>query len=405
MVFFLQDAFNELQDDVSLVANSLGSLDRSGMDRIREICAAPLIADPLTQQSGRNTTSFVDVILPLLRVLSQQRFSSSLTHLTNPVIVTAVQNLDFAAIHECLVSMEQRGQLPRSLVQLRPEKASLVWKPTSLADVVLYTSRFMHLIITRFANLAQDHAGQIENIFTALKHLVVSTESDKNSSSLSSNARITNENSREWMRDAHEAQQAFFLLSREMEYSRKLKAQRQQRKEDLDAAREGSFIRKALFGLKSAFGSAQQGPGEHREGGEPRHDNDHADIADIDIVPTQQEVLCATPPYLPRNIPGTVVHLPFGAPAHRDLHFRLLRHDVIAPLVSSVKLLLTEESGGKLTGGAGASGKRVKLSGGDSALWVYTNAQIKQLAMNTYQGVYFTVSFFCLFLCVCVCFP
>ena len=50
-----------------------------------------------------------------------------------------------------------------------------------------------------------------------------------------------------------------------------------------------------------------------------RHDNDHTDISAISIAPTQQEV----PPYLPANLPGTVMHLPHGPPeAHRDLHFR-----------------------------------------------------------------------------------
>ena len=54
-----------------------------------------------------------------------------------------------------------------------------------------------------------------------------------------------------------------------------------------------------------------------------RHDNDHINIQDISIAPTQQEVLSQLPPYLPPNRPGTVMHLEQGSQeAHKDLHFR-----------------------------------------------------------------------------------
>ena len=54
-----------------------------------------------------------------------------------------------------------------------------------------------------------------------------------------------------------------------------------------------------------------------------RHDNDYASILDITIAPTQREVLCQVAPYLPANLPGTVMHLDTDSQeAHRDLHFR-----------------------------------------------------------------------------------
>lgn len=77
-------------------------------------------------------------------------------------------------------------------------------------------------------------------------------------------------------------------------------------------------------------------PGEHREGG-PRHDNDHADIQRIKTVPTEQEVICEIPPYLPQNKAGTVVHLEKGSVnAHRDLHFRLLRYNLVADIHTAI---------------------------------------------------------------------
>lgn len=58
-----------------------------------------------------------------------------------------------------------------------------------------------------------------------------------------------------------------------------------------------------------------------------RHDNDHINIQDISIAPTQQEVLSQVAPYLPPNQPGTVMHLEQGSQeAHKDLHFRFAAH-------------------------------------------------------------------------------
>ena len=54
-----------------------------------------------------------------------------------------------------------------------------------------------------------------------------------------------------------------------------------------------------------------------------RHDNDHVDIQQIELAPTQAEVLCSALPFVPRNWPGSVPHQPDGSAAgHLELHFR-----------------------------------------------------------------------------------
>jgi len=50
----------------------------------------------------------------------------------------------------------------------------------------------------------------------------------------------------------------------------------------------------------SAFGDSRQPVGSLRNGG-PRHDNDHEDIAKINIAPTEYEILSALAPYIPQN--------------------------------------------------------------------------------------------------------
>jgi hypothetical protein len=57
----------------------------------------------------------------------------------------------------------------------------------------------------------------------------------------------------------------------------------------------------------------------------PRHNNDHANIADISIFPTTDEILAPRPPYLPLYDPSSW-HVD-GFQGLVDRHFRLLRED------------------------------------------------------------------------------
>ncbi|KAI9445912.1 hypothetical protein H4582DRAFT_1804013 [Lactarius indigo] len=78
-------------------------------------------------------------------------------------------------------------------------------------------------------------------------------------------------------------------------------------------------------------------PGTLRAGGEPRHDNDFTDIRDIRIAPTNDELLCPLPPYLPVFLPSAPHHLPVDSmERHLDIQFRLLREEMIASIRQSV---------------------------------------------------------------------
>jgi len=69
-------------------------------------------------------------------------------------------------------------------------------------------------------------------------------------------------------------------------------------------------------------------PGELRPEG-PRHDNDFANIVEIRICPTSDELMCPLAPYLPVTVPGAPHHLPAGSmERHLDAQFRLLREDL-----------------------------------------------------------------------------
>ncbi|CCL98536.1 uncharacterized protein FIBRA_00535 [Fibroporia radiculosa] len=77
-------------------------------------------------------------------------------------------------------------------------------------------------------------------------------------------------------------------------------------------------------------------PGDlHDEG--PRHANDHVNIGDIRIVPTHEELLCCTAPYLPVFHQDAPHHLPSNSmDKHIDILFRLSREELTALIRSSL---------------------------------------------------------------------
>lgn len=71
----------------------------------------------------------------------------------------------------------------------------------------------------------------------------------------------------------------------------------------------------------------------------PRHDNDHADIRDIKILPTRQEILSTRSEYLPSEDPSKW-HLN-GMLGFIDRQFRLLRNDSVSRLRDAARSGLT----------------------------------------------------------------
>ncbi|KAH9038181.1 hypothetical protein EDB85DRAFT_526111 [Lactarius pseudohatsudake] len=89
--------------------------------------------------------------------------------------------------------------------------------------------------------------------------------------------------------------------------------------------------------LTSRLEQTYDPPGTLRGSGEPRHDNDFTDIRDIRIAPTNNELLCPLPPYLPVFLPTAPHHLPeHSMERHLDIQFRLLREEMTASIRQSV---------------------------------------------------------------------
>ncbi|KAG0031946.1 hypothetical protein BGZ82_006739, partial [Podila clonocystis] len=81
-------------------------------------------------------------------------------------------------------------------------------------------------------------------------------------------------------------------------------------------------------------------PGKRSANG-PSHDNDHVEISEINILPTQQEITCFRPPFLPSNgVPDAPHFVAHGWKRQVDTHFRLYREDMMDPFRRSMRSFL-----------------------------------------------------------------
>ncbi|KAL6887873.1 hypothetical protein GGI43DRAFT_417260 [Trichoderma evansii] len=85
---------------------------------------------------------------------------------------------------------------------------------------------------------------------------------------------------------------------------------------------------------QETFVLARDLPGNLSTGG-PRHDNDHADIINIKILPTYKEIMSPREEYLPVN-DCSQWHIP-GISGRLDREFRLLREDTVGQLRDAIR--------------------------------------------------------------------
>lgn len=125
-------------------------------------------------------------------------------------------------------------------------------------------------------------------------------------------------------------------------------------------------------------------PGQLAQGG-PRHDNDHADISDIKILPTTAEISSCAQEYLP-VLDLLKLHRP-GILGLVDQHFRLVREDNIGPLRDAARSVAKVLSGSEHNQSAierGQQGARVII---------YTAVSLQDFAFDKRRGPFITVEF------------
>ncbi|KAK1991108.1 hypothetical protein LX36DRAFT_591170 [Colletotrichum falcatum] len=88
-------------------------------------------------------------------------------------------------------------------------------------------------------------------------------------------------------------------------------------------------------GTLAEFTLSQDMPGRLSRRG-PRHDNDHADISKIKLLPTHEEIMSSRDEYLPTANPEQ--HHLQGLQGLLDRHFRLLREDTLHDLRNAIRV-------------------------------------------------------------------
>ena len=117
-----------------------------------------------------------------------------------------------------------------------------------------------------------------------------------------------------------------------------------------------------------------------------RHDNDNTDFTVIKILPTNEELLCKTAPYLPRNTAdGNIASLP-PMTQLLDTHFRLMRWDVVYLLKDAHESILTNSVD------IAAIPKSAYRKYNEISLFFYTNAMIVNPCV-TKNGLSFKIGF------------
>jgi hypothetical protein len=135
-------------------------------------------------------------------------------------------------------------------------------------------------------------------------------------------------------------------------------------------------------------------PGELSQHG-PRHDNDHALISDIKILPTLSEILCnQRADFLPqRHNPGSSsIHHETGVLQLLDSQFRLLREDTSGLLRDSIRLIL-ENWATFVHNSDWRIKRKILRDGSPTPVRIYSDVEIQRIKSNTIKGVEIEVQF------------
>ncbi|KAK6359113.1 hypothetical protein TWF696_000280 [Orbilia brochopaga] len=133
-------------------------------------------------------------------------------------------------------------------------------------------------------------------------------------------------------------------------------------------------------------------PGELSDLG-PRHDNDHASITDIRILPTAEEIRSVESEYLPR-LGGDSLHLDRNQRL-LDSQFRLLREDSIGGLRESLRQIIDNRFNlDNLQRGRRRRNDGVKrFSSAGIPVLIHQNAMVEEITFNATSGLKVNVSF------------
>ena len=158
-----------------------------------------------------------------------------------------------------------------------------------------------------------------------------------------------------------------------------------QRRLDLGSAMSpAQIVSKNITDPLVTFEIYQDMPGSLSMEG-PRHNNDHKDIIDIQIMPTTQEIQSHRLEYLPFRDPGAW-HLP-GIKGLLDRQFRLLREDTVGQLRDAVGLEVERLRN------AGRSREAIKSSKQGPRTIAYKDSDLIDIEFDKWKGLQVSLEF------------
>ncbi|TFY62891.1 hypothetical protein EVJ58_g3578 [Rhodofomes roseus] len=307
----------------------------NGLRRLNDI----LSWDDVSIRAGsqRTTLSFQRGYVPLLRYFSSESVATSIaSHAAKYVfmqICSCTRGLK-AVLQSC---MEEAIAERRSFKD--PHALPTSGKDPLASQVIASLAKVLFELVTRFKNVLVEHPA-LRQLVLSLRQWTSSWAAGVSSAPPTFDDPLTTASSQ--ARD-HIVQHLSGQVDRlvaivERKTGEVERIQQRMQQLSLAAGSPGTVSEGVLAALENAY----EGPGNFRPEGR-RHDNDFADVSDIRIAPTHDELTCRIPPFMPANLYGAPHPLPSDSMGRLlDIQFRLLREELMAPLRMSIQLVLDD---------------------------------------------------------------
>ncbi|KAK5808427.1 hypothetical protein F5H01DRAFT_352070 [Linnemannia elongata] len=294
----------------------------TGLSRLKEIMLRPMSIDAGDE---RSVVSFQYVILPLIGVLTRQKVCQTTMTKESGIIYSTVyfhrrQFLE-AGVLRCMEDLLDQGSLDdyswSAHVVLKDPG---VCRVSSLQRALIAIVRLVYQLVKRKRDAQIEMADMVQDLHGLV--LRCTTLPTKDSQDTFENTNLTREMNR-LRQVVNDAQDTIIHPVEPSPMAAHV------------ALAGGRHVN--LVQLHHHYDP----PGELSEEG-PRHDNDHIDISEISVLPTQNEIVSRRRPFLPSNdIVGAPHFLPPGWRRQIDIHFRLYREDMMDSLRKGVSSFIS----------------------------------------------------------------
>ncbi|GES76034.1 P-loop containing nucleoside triphosphate hydrolase protein [Rhizophagus clarus] len=391
--------------EVDEIVTELGNPE-CGLKRLKEIINFPSISCDAGLDS--DVLSFQYVVLPLLGLFTRTAITEctleKYVHAIFSAVYVSLDSFLYDKVMKMLETLVQRNSVEDNRVSAEAllSRARYSFIPSSLGVFFLIIVRLLTELLRRIKEASVNET--MHNIANDLYRLKTEYQQSIETQQISSSDPLTsNLESRNFF---------FTILEREMKTMDKmlhngrksLIFEQNPEAKNLNVKLDQLYYKELARRVDAK--RTYDPPGELSKYGK-RHDNDFVEISEISIIPTNEEILCERPPFLPSSLRDSLHFLPDGAARLLDTQFRLLREDLLNPIRGGLSNLLTA-----LSQEYTSSNSDVKLSkelkkiqdeGGrfsynngmneNGDLQVYTNIQFANISCDKRKGFACTIRF------------